>query len=555
VSTASARRVLLERLGGGGVALLAVCLEQPAVPTWCDGADGEGRAVHLVGRHQLGDTPESTQAVGAVLEALQGGAVPTGVHAIGFAPQASRAWAAVVAGDAEQVLIDGPRGVGKTQLVAAALACLSELHARAGYALPLRVLWLHDSLVSAGMKTARSLEHPLWGGRWQLEDDRRVATLVVGGTVHVIADFVGALDSAGQERARAECHVVVGEELVSSLDESAGVPERVWDTARSSMRLPTGRRVALATTNPGDVTTWPYRRWIEGGGQPGTARCPVPAEDRLTEAERDALRATFASEPDLLQRLALGVWAPLRLGQLVAEGYDAAVHVSATVLRPDEGRPLVCGWDGGATPSCVVGQRIGEQVRVYASFNGTQGVEELAVDEVGPWLEAHAPWAKGPQRLVHVIDPSMRVKAEAARRVSSEQALRDTLGGRIAPWPAPGADHWAPRRQAVVRVCGPRLAGGQVGLQITPGRPTEALRMALGAHWIYPQTPGGAVDRTRAKKPSRFADLGDAFAYLCGWLRPGLTADARPVMRKPYTARGAASGWTRAPWGRLRGLG
>ena len=115
--------------------------------------------------------------------------------------------------------------------------------------------------------------------------------------------------------------------------------------------------------------------------------------------------------------------------------------------------------------------------------------------------------------------------------MSSEQSIREVVGGRIAPWPAAGADYWPPRREAVLRVCAPRLVSGQVGLQINPGKATELLRRALGSHWVYPQTPAGQVDRSRPKKPSRYADVGDSFAYLCGWLRPARDAELRPVGR------------------------
>src|SRR5437667_5443114 len=113
-------------------------------PAWGDGVDAAGRTVLLVGRHALGATEAAEAAVRAVLEALGAGDVPDGVHAVAYAPHASAAVAEVVAGASTEVLIDGPRGTGKTALMPAALAILAELHTRAGYALPLRTLSLHD---------------------------------------------------------------------------------------------------------------------------------------------------------------------------------------------------------------------------------------------------------------------------------------------------------------------------------------------------------------------------------------------------------------------------
>jgi len=54
------------------------------------------------------------------------------------------------------------------------------------------------------------------------------------------------------------------------------------------------------------------------------------------------------------------------------------------------------------------------------------------------------------------------------------------------------------------------------------------------------------VDRSRPKKPnSPWADVGDAAAYLLGWLRPG--ARAETAARPPYQAQGATTTAHRLP--------
>ena len=157
MTTARATRLLLDRIGSGATVLLSLHLALPDMPAWCDGSDAEGRAVFLVGRHQLGTEPEAEAAITAVLAAFAAGHVPEGVCSVAYAPLASLAIAEVVAGTAKEILVDGPRESGKTQLVPAALAILSELHIRANFMLPLRALWLHDSLTNAAVKTGRSL--------------------------------------------------------------------------------------------------------------------------------------------------------------------------------------------------------------------------------------------------------------------------------------------------------------------------------------------------------------------------------------------------------------
>src|SRR5262249_53558125 len=181
-----------------------------------------GRAVVLVGRKNLGTSTEAATVVDHVLAALAAGNVPSGVLPIIYQPCASAAIAAIVSAggdgdEAGEILLDGPRGSGKTQAIPGALAILAELHWRSRHTLPLRALWLHDQQVNASMKTGRSLELPMWGGLWRLQDDRRQAVFTVGGREMIHADFVGTRDESSAERLRAECHVLAAEEIVPSL--------------------------------------------------------------------------------------------------------------------------------------------------------------------------------------------------------------------------------------------------------------------------------------------------------------------------------------------------
>src|SRR5262249_42952624 len=153
---------VLKRLAGTNIGLLAILLSLKEQPAWCDGRDSEGRSVVLIGRHQLGNSEAAQSLIKTVLEMLSNGNVPTGVHVIAFAPKASEAIETVVSESAaSEVLLDGPRGSGKTQSVPACLAILAELHMRSGFKPPLRVLWLHDTIRGASDKTARSLEQEL----------------------------------------------------------------------------------------------------------------------------------------------------------------------------------------------------------------------------------------------------------------------------------------------------------------------------------------------------------------------------------------------------------
>ncbi len=206
---------------------------------------------------------------------------------------------------------------------------------------------------------------------------------------------------------------------------------------------------------------------------------------------------------------------------------------------------LAIGWDGGHSPSAVVGQLAGGQVRVYAALNLLgQGVQECIEDVVRPWLLVHAPWAvDDPRSLVHVVDPSMATGSEATITQSSEKMIRRLLGGRVIP---AATNAWPHRREAVLRLLRPAHEGGKIPLAISPTEDTRLLRQALGGRWYYRQTPDGRVDRSGPKKPnSPWADVGDAFAYLAGWLLRGVasptgprTTMARTAVTHPHQRRG-----------------
>ena len=415
MSTAKATRFLLERLGSGSTVLLAILLALVGVPAWADGRDADGRAVLLVGRHQLGDSDEAQQAIATVLAGLEAGEVVESVHAISYAPKASEAIATIVDGPYREVLVHGERGTGKTMLVPSALAILAELHGRAGFALPLRCLWVHDALRNAAVKTGRSLEAPLWGGIWTLREDRQVAVLTLAGVEYVLADFVGSQDISAAERLRAEAHVVAADEVIASFDDSSGVAEEKYELAITSARLPTRRHVAVAVTNPGSPDCWPFKRFIEGGGQPGCVARSVPASDRLTEEEVAALVSAFRDNPELVQRLGRGEWAELKLGPAVTPGFRDE-HIAPERLKPVKNVMLWMGHDGGHTPCTIIGARYQGAVLVYAALASERaGTRQHVENLVLSWLSVNAPWClQSPATLLeHRYDPAMATGEQA----------------------------------------------------------------------------------------------------------------------------------------------
>jgi hypothetical protein len=337
------------------------------------------------------------------------------VQSIRYEPKASAAFAEIVGGASTECMCWGSRNSGKTQLAAGALLALAELHARAGFPLPLRSLWLHSSLVDASAKTARSLEEPMWWGLWTLREDRRVAVASLFGHEIVLADFVGTRDVATKERLRSAAHVEIAEEVVGTLDEQGGVDERAYEVALTSiLRLPGRRRFAIITTNPGSREHWAYTRFLADGHDPKRVAMHVPSRDRLTEAEIEAQAEPFRDSPDLEARLVREPWTDLKLGPEVCVGYPPSWHVAPEPQWIAPGTPLTIGWDTAPAShvhAAVICQRNGPQIRAFATFCVATGTLQQLVDGmVLPFLMARARWSLGPSNareyLVHVLDPS-----------------------------------------------------------------------------------------------------------------------------------------------------
>ena len=526
MTTAKAQRFLIDRLGDTNTALISIHLMLPTVPDWCDGTDADGLGVVLIGRHGLGTSDTAQAFITGVLDALNVGEVPEGVLPIAYAPKASAFIAEVVAGESREVLADGPRGSGKTQGSPAALAILAELHVRAGFPLPLRVLWLHDSLTNAAVKTGASLTQPLWSGVWVLRDDKKEAVLTVAGLEMVLGLFIGTSDEQSSERLRAESHVLAAEELVPSLTEFGGIPERKYELGLSSMRLPTRRHVALSTTNPGDVECWPFKRFLEGGGRPGCVRCPIPATDRLTVDEVAALRAAFRDSPDLEKRLALGEWAALVIGEAVAVGFRSELHVAATPLLPILNVPLVMGHDAGLTPVTIIGQEVQGEIRVLTSLASERaGTRQHLENMVLPWLAIHAPWAMRTSGLLtSYYDSAMDTPDQSNVESSPLAVLREVLGGACYP----GAVSWPGRRDPLLSLL-MRLnpMTGRARLQLD-AEGCRLLISALNGKWHY-RTVNGVVSRDLPVKDHPASDLGDALCYFVGGVAPESIINMGPI--------------------------
>jgi hypothetical protein len=192
------------------------------------------------------------------------------------------------------------------------------------------------------------------------------------------------------------------------------------------------------------------------------------------------------------------------------------------------GEPLYLGWDGGHTPTVIIGQHWRSQIRVFAALTEERaGIRQLIQGQVIPWLSRHARYALDDRSmLMHGYDPSLNTDEQADIDQSPIRVIEDLLGGDAMPGPV----SWEARK-------GPLLAmlGLSDAVLLDPVG-CALLIKALSGRWYYPQDRLGKVSRDLPKKPNHpWEDLGDGFCYLLSRISPVRSEAAREEKKeRPY---------------------
>ena len=426
----------------------------------------------------------------------------------------------------------GARGDGKTWGVLGAMVMHAQMHHDRGFPLP--VIWAGatDTHRAHVEKTVRSLKNVAWRGAWQMRDQDHQALFRAQGSTLVQIQLFGVKDRSEVDHLRAEFHGLWFEEPAPAavMTSSSGIDETSWATGITSMRLPSHANVAALTTNYPDEDHWTWQRFVEQR-QPGSCYFRIPPGERASAEQRQEWEQALATRPDLLRRLVYGEPGSIAMGPQVAVGFREDRHVADRLLMPVPEVPLMMGWDGGHTPTTVIGQRWEGRVRIYAGLTTTEaGMRQHIEQTVRPWLELHAPWTLrkgGYEHMAHRYDPSLDTGEQADIDQSALARIRRDLGGPAAG----GAVSWPGRREPLLALLN-MMTGGAPVLQISPSRDTAALRRALRGSWYYPQRPDGSISRDLPQKPNHpWEDLGDAMCYFVGGVAPSRDdrRDRRPV--------------------------
>lgn len=442
---------------------------------------------------------------------------------------------AIAKGEAQEIAIFGARGDRKTSGGFVGMIEHARLHAEAGFNLPVKWIGVADTFTSHKAKTIPSLQASYWKGAWRFEEDHHVAIFRAGGTDWVHIDLVGIEDQGAMDRVRKECHCVWFEEPAPAavLVQSSGLSETSWLIAITSMRLPTHAHVAYLTSNYPDEDHWTWVRFIINK-EPGTMYFRIPPGENASAKDREEWEKALASRPDLLKRLVSGEPGTIMLGAQVADGFREDRHISDVELSPIKGEPLFFSWDGGHTPTMLIGQEWRGRIRIYVSLTEERaGMRQLIKNQVIPWLSKYAPWVlEDARQMIHTYDPSIDTDENADIEQNPLRVIEALLGGEFSPGPV----SWEGRKGPMLTIFRSTDSNGDQALQINR-KGGDLLIKALSGRWYYPKDRLGKVSRDLPKKPNHpWEDLGDAFCYLVARIAPGTKkSDGRLVVQSGFS--------------------
>jgi len=137
---------------------------------------------------------------------------------------------------------------------------------------------------------------------------------------------------------------------------------------------------------------------------------------------------------DHINVMVMGNYGTIKDGKPVYPQYNDRIHCPEKALGVIEDLPIGLGWDGGLTPSCIIGQQTKRgQLRVIAELTSEDmGVRQFARDIVKPYLQRNF---YGIEIAFSYIDPAGKGRGEAeaksAMGILNDDYVEDNEDGDI----------------------------------------------------------------------------------------------------------------------------
>ncbi len=289
----------------------------------------------------------------------------------------------------------------------------------------------------------------------------------------------------------------------------------------------------IMDTNPPDDSHWWYKLaeedrpsgWVFRRQPPalidrGNGKYDVnPAAENLQHQPLGGdywLRQVAGKSPEWIKVYLLGEYGTVMDGKPIYEGsWNDTMHVAD--INPIKKHEIVCGWDWGLTPACIVVQVSprGQLLILDEVIGEDTGVEQFAEGFVIPLLQTK--YRGCPQ--THIGDPAGKDRSQLDEKTVFEGLNR--LG--IPVIPAPNNSPLA--RWEAVRYYLNRMVDGKPGLVLSPT--CKVLRKGFNGGYRFRQLQVSGETRFSDKADKNaYSHPHDGLGYVCQWLR-------QPMLSKP----------------------
>lgn len=196
-------------------------------------------------------------------------------------------------------------------------------------------------------------------------------------------------------------------------------------------------------------------------------------------------------------------------GMPVYPDFNANIHLSRTRLEPKLGLPLLCGWDFGLSPACVVAQLQGNQLIILKEFVSKNKSIDMFAPEVMTQLQGLFPeWHSWEADYRHFIDPAGTHRAQTdsntCMNVMRQCGLLNIALGR---------QDWASRRGSVENRLVQVTRDGPGMIMYEPDCPQ--LSKGFRGGYQYNEHAGEIEPTKLSALKNEFSHCHDALQYLC----------------------------------------
>lgn len=199
-------------------------------------------------------------------------------------------------------------------------------------------------------------------------------------------------------------------------------------------------------------------------------------------------------------------------GKPVFEDFIKGTHSVASVLKPKAGLPLLLGVDFGLTPSIVICQLDGPQLRILKEHNAFGSIDKLAKHVWSDLNLNYRNWVLQDDMIITCIDPAGNQRSQTDEKTCAQELYKAGFKKIL-----PGPVDWESRRSAVEHFLTSYSKEGPCLLISETGCPT--LVQGFSGGYTYAENVYNIEPAKARPLKNSFSHVADATQYVAAIAR------------------------------------